>query len=279
MSQADFGTINAATKSGSQLATDLNAWRSALHSLHKGNERPAYAVAGMLWVKDATTPWGLYLYDGADDILIGTVNATSNVFTPSFGSLSGLVLADGSGGVSAATAAQIVAVISTLAVANATHADSANSATSAGSASTATAIGDGAVSTAAKISANIITLAKLARTGTAGKPLLSGGASADFYVGDFPNVPSLGVGQTWQNMAGSRSAGVTYTNSTGNPIVVAATFNNGGSPFNTSFSVNGVVVISEYYYTGVGGTGPIIVPNGATYSSSGAALSSWFELR
>lgn len=186
MSQSDFGTMDAAETSGIELAAILNAWRTALHSLHKGSNRPDYAVAGMLWIKDATDPWLLYIFDGAQDILIGSVNATTNVFTPSFGALTGILRADGSGGVAAATAAQIVAVIGSLAVANAAHADTANSATTAGSAGTAAAISDGAVSTAAKIAANIITLAKLARTGTAGKPLLSGGAGADFYVGDFP---------------------------------------------------------------------------------------------
>ena len=33
-------------------------------------------------------------------------------------------------------------------------------------------------------------------------------------------IPNLGVGQTWTNVLASRSAGVTYTNSTGKPIVV-----------------------------------------------------------
>lgn len=186
MSQADFGTIDPVEESGTELAAHLNAWRDALHSLHRGSGRPSYAVGGLLWIKDSTNPWKLYLFDGSEDILMGIFDTSSNLFLPSFGALSGLVKADGSGGVAAATAADIVALIAATAVQNATHASNADTATAAGSAGSAAAIADGAVSTAAKIAANIITLAKLARTGTAGKPLLSGGPSADFYVGDFP---------------------------------------------------------------------------------------------
>lgn len=83
MSQSDFGTIVPSTKSGTQLATDLNNWRDAVHSAHKGSSRPSYATAGTFWVNDAATPWILYCYDGADDISLGTINATTNVFTPS----------------------------------------------------------------------------------------------------------------------------------------------------------------------------------------------------
>jgi len=82
MSQSDFGTIDPNTKSGATLATDLNAWRDALHSLHKGAARPSYVAAGTLWIDDAATPWLLKLYDGADDITLGSVNATTNEFIP-----------------------------------------------------------------------------------------------------------------------------------------------------------------------------------------------------
>jgi hypothetical protein len=54
----------------------------ALLSLHKGNSRPAYAEAGTLWLDDNSTPWVLKLFDGSDDITIGTVNPSDNKFTP-----------------------------------------------------------------------------------------------------------------------------------------------------------------------------------------------------
>jgi len=81
MSQSDFGTIVATTKSGTQLAADLNAFRDALHSNHRGAARPSYAVAGMTWLDDSggTIKWNYF--DGTNDILIGTFNETTNVLT------------------------------------------------------------------------------------------------------------------------------------------------------------------------------------------------------
>lgn len=80
MSQYDFGTIDASTKSGTALASDLNSWRTALHSLHSGTSRPSYAVAGTLWIDTTSSPWTIKIFDGADDIAIGTVDATANSF-------------------------------------------------------------------------------------------------------------------------------------------------------------------------------------------------------
>lgn len=75
-------------------------------------------------------------------------------FQPAIGALTGLLISAGGGTISAATAAQIVAAIGSVFVQNATRA------TSAGEADNATAIMDGAVSTAAKIANGIITWAK-----------------------------------------------------------------------------------------------------------------------
>ena len=83
MSQYDFGTINPSTKSGTALATDLNSWRTALHSGHAGAARPAYAIGGMTWIKQvSSTNWEIYLYDGDTDILVGAVNPTTNAIIP-----------------------------------------------------------------------------------------------------------------------------------------------------------------------------------------------------
>jgi len=83
MTQFDLDTpINPNTKSGSVLASDLSAWRDAINSCHAGTSRPAYAVAGMFWRNTSGTPWVVYMYDGSDDIAVGTVNATTNKFIP-----------------------------------------------------------------------------------------------------------------------------------------------------------------------------------------------------
>jgi len=84
MSQYDFGTIVPTTKSGTALAADLNSWRTALHSAHKGATQPTYRVAGMMWLDDTATPWILKIYDGTDWITMGVVNATGNVFGTRF---------------------------------------------------------------------------------------------------------------------------------------------------------------------------------------------------
>ena len=56
-----------------------------------------------------------------------------------------------------------------------------------------------------------------ANYGSSGEVLTSNGAGSAPTWQAFSGV---GVGQTWQNLTGSRSSGVTYTNSTGKPIQV-----------------------------------------------------------
>lgn len=82
MSQYDFGNLESPLPGSTFINTHLEPWRNALHSMHAGNARPSYAQAKMLWINDTTTPWVLNCFDGADDIALGTINATTNVFTP-----------------------------------------------------------------------------------------------------------------------------------------------------------------------------------------------------
>ena len=79
MSQYDPGTIDPNTKDGASLASDLNSWRDALHSLHRGASAPGYASGGMLWVDDSADPiWVLKFYDGGAWINLFTVDTTNN---------------------------------------------------------------------------------------------------------------------------------------------------------------------------------------------------------
>lgn len=79
MSQFDFATIDPNAKSGTQLAVDLNNWRDALHSGHRGASRPAYAQGGMLWVRETSAEqWDLMFYDGDTDFVLRSVNPTTN---------------------------------------------------------------------------------------------------------------------------------------------------------------------------------------------------------
>ena len=79
MSQYDFGTIDPTTKSGTALADLLNQWRGAEHSSHSGSVRPAYVVAGMIWLDTVSEPWKIKLYDGSADIVLMQVDPTANV--------------------------------------------------------------------------------------------------------------------------------------------------------------------------------------------------------
>ena len=96
--------------------------------------------------------------------------------------------------------------------------------------------------------------------------------------------PSLGKGQTLQDLRGSRGAGVTYTNSTGFPIAVYVRIT-GGTSANLYAYVDG----KEY---GGGGstasqtaiaTAFFIVPNNTSYRVDTAGVSTvlqaWTELR
>ncbi|GAA2821571.1 hypothetical protein EDC40_10353 [Aminobacter aminovorans] len=79
MSQSDFGTINPTAKSGSALATDLMAFRDALHSSHKGPTAPSYVVTGLVWLDDALDPLWLYkIYDGTSWITMFAVDSSTD---------------------------------------------------------------------------------------------------------------------------------------------------------------------------------------------------------
>lgn len=83
MAQFDFGNLVSPLSGQEFIDDNLEPWRDALHSLHSGTARPSYAVAGMMWLDTTTTPWVLNAYDGTDDIALGTINASTNAFTPS----------------------------------------------------------------------------------------------------------------------------------------------------------------------------------------------------
>lgn len=90
MSQYDFSNIDPDLTSGAALATLLNSWREAIKTNHAGAARPSYAVAGMVWVKTVSaTAHELYYYDGADDILLYTVNPTANAMSITGGAIDG----------------------------------------------------------------------------------------------------------------------------------------------------------------------------------------------
>jgi len=94
----------------------------------------------------------------------------------------------------------------------------------------------------------------------------------------FTSLQSIGYGQTWQNVTGSRAFSTTYYNSTGRPILVNLTVTTTGA-VNTA-TVNGVTAAQTYPSVNSWGTLTFIVPVGGSYSVvSGSSLQLWSELR
>lgn len=92
MSQFDYGVIDPNSKSGSQLALDLNSFRDALHSLHRGASRPPYVQPGMLWVQEISSArWDLVIHDGTNDLVLRSFNPTTSALVKfSISDVSGL---------------------------------------------------------------------------------------------------------------------------------------------------------------------------------------------
>lgn len=92
----------------------------------------------------------------------------------------------------------------------------------------------------------------------------------------------LGVGQTWQNLTGSRSSGVTYANQTNKPISVSLSIQDSNSFSPISVTVGGVVII-DIDDLGSRGTIPLffIVPPNSTYlvNQNQNIIRRWSELR
>lgn len=100
-------------------------------------------------------------------------------------------------------------------------------------------------------------------------------------------MSSLGYGQTWQNVLGSRAVGTTYYNTTGKPISVYVSANTAANNYgNITGIINGISFPGSgtVYSTGAYGA-PVfvtfIVPPSASYSitTSLATISNWNELR
>lgn len=78
-------TINFSTDpSGVELLDDLlDPMHENFLTSHSGTSRPAYAMEGTEWLDKTTTPWVKKCFNGTADIIIGTVDPSTLVFTPS----------------------------------------------------------------------------------------------------------------------------------------------------------------------------------------------------
>lgn len=95
---------------------------------------------------------------------------------------------------------------------------------------------------------------------------------------------TLGYGQTWQNVTGSRAAGTTYYNTTGKPKSATARVQAISAAAAANFSANGVANVGYIEVnTAIGLMANVylpVIPPGAPYalSLSGMVLVQWFEL-
>jgi hypothetical protein len=96
-------------------------------------------------------------------------------------------------------------------------------------------------------------------------------------------MSSLGYGQTWQNVTGSRALATTYYNTTGKPITVSVYLIN---DFDTTpqITINGeLLYLARLNVAGGGGAGSAIVPPGHSYMVNVGlgtpTLIAWNELR
>lgn len=115
----------------------------------------------------------------------------------------------------------------------------------------------------------------LTAPGTAGNVLTSNGSAWTSAA-----AGGIGVGQTWQNVTGSRSSGVTYTNSTGKPIAVSAYSASSAYSGISMYVAGNLIAVSENGYH-PGGTGKslvfAVVPDGTTYRVD--SFGTFWELR
>lgn len=104
--------------------------------------------------------------------------------------------------------------------------------------------------------------------------------------GSWIQLTPIGVSQTWTNVTGSRSNAVTYTNTTGRPImVVASSSDTTGADTSITLQVNGTIIFQQV--SGADSATSIlaavaIIPDGATYEiniGASETINRWWELR
>lgn len=313
MSQFDFGTIDPNSKSGPQLALDLNKFRDALNSSHRGSARPAYAQAGMLWVREtSSTQWDLMFFDGDADFVLRSVNPQTNQLLPMpFTQVSGLgtsATADLTIG-STDTTPERALKVADFGLGGSPAADTADpdalkfscffrAFNSAKMPTVAAYSGihiqrEPGNARAAQIIWSDAPFEQYsrARSGSGvwsawSKPYSNTNTSSFIQaLLDDPDdataratlgiVEPLGRNQTWQNVTGARAANTNYTNTTGRTIAVVFTASSGAI---TDYFIDSQPVARSNVPAGGTPVTALIVPAGSTYSIGGGFYL-WWELR
>lgn len=94
-------------------------------------------------------------------------------------------------------------------------------------------------------------------------------------------MQSLGHGQTWQDVIGSRVKGTTYYNTTGKPIFIQVDCSTTATGQNITISVNGVSAVYRASMNSFNQSAFCIIPPFASYTVTGTfnAIQGWRELR
>jgi hypothetical protein len=91
---------------------------------------------------------------------------------------------------------------------------------------------------------------------------------------------SVGVGQTWQDLSGSRSASTSYRNTTGSPIQVSIFGASSDQSIQASSNGSSWVDVGKIGSQGAYNNGScFVVPNNHYYRLNGGSFSIWSELR
>jgi hypothetical protein len=78
-------SLNVPDGTGNEVRTGFNSALVALGSSMKGASAPPAPQAGMIWVDDntpTTARWEVKMYDGADWIVLGILDTSTNLFEP-----------------------------------------------------------------------------------------------------------------------------------------------------------------------------------------------------
>lgn len=313
MSQFDFGTIDPNSKSGAQLALDLNKFRDALNSGHKGSVRPSYAQAGMQWVREtSSTQWDLMFFDGDTDFAIRSINPTTNTLlqipSSQIGGLGTAATANLTTSSTDTTAGKILKVADFgLGGSPATDTDDPDALqfscffrafNSAKMPTVATYSGihiqrEPGNARAAQIIWSDTPFEQYSRARSVSgvwsawsKPYSNTNTSSFIQaLLDDPDdataratlgiVEPLGRNQKWQNVTGARAANTNYTNTTGRTIAVVFTASSGAI---TNYFIDSQPVARSNVPAGGTPVTTLIVPAGSTYSIGGGFYL-WWELR
>ena len=123
--------------------------------------------------------------------------------------------------------------------------------------------------------------------GTAAVKEVAPGASGNVLTSDGTTWASsasgaIGVGQTWQDVTGSRTFGTSYQNTTTKPIYIAisTSTSNSGRFFQVSTDNATWINIHQISFSGYMANASIIIPAGMYYRiNSSLAIDIWAELR